>query len=177
MLRYGWSLIALVLLVVAMTMLTRAGAFGSSIPSATLMTTGVYTGSCSNEITSGVLDNGAVVLYGLGNLIDPSCQNPPLPLQPMPVSVKGSLANLAVASEQTTYSVAPTTVTLYVNGAATPLSCAVSEASTGCVDRQHKIPVNVNDTFSVWATCSTDGSSNCAQGLLVTVDRLQSANQ
>lgn len=175
--RYGLSFIALVLLVVATTLFTRARASGSSIPSQTLVTTGVYAGSCSGEITSGVIDYGSVVLYGLGNLIDPSCQNPPLPLQPMPVSAKGSLANLAVASEQTTYTVAPTTVTVYVNGTASPLSCAVSEASTGCVDRLHKIPVNVNDTFSVWATCSTNGSSNCAQGLQVTVDRLQFANQ
>lgn len=174
--RYGSAFIALVLLVLATTIFTRAGASGSQ-QSQTLTTTGVYAGSCSGEITSGVIDYGSVVLYGLGNLIDPSCQNPPLPLQPMPVSSKGSLANLAVASEQTTYSVAPTTVTLYVNGTASPLSCAVSEASPSCIDRLHKIPVNVNDTFSVWATCSTNGSSNCAQGLQVTVDRLQFANQ
>ncbi len=174
--RYGLSLVALALLVVAATAFTRAGASAGSSQSQTLATTGVYVGSCDDEITSGVLNNGAVVLYSLGNLIDPSCQNPPLPLLPMPVSAKGALANLAVASEQSSESV-PTTVTLYLNGMPSQLSCAVSYASPNCIDRLHKIPVNVNDTFSVWATCSTNGSANCALGLQVTVDRLQFVNQ
>jgi hypothetical protein len=135
------------------------------------LTTGVYSGFCNNEITTGVLQFGEVALYGLGSNIDPTCQNN-VPTQPLPIAIKGYLGNLAVAStENQPPNNVPSTVTLYVNGNATDLSCTVDSSTPTCVDHIHKVSVGPQDSFALFATCNP--TSNCAQSLQVTVDRLQ----
>jgi hypothetical protein len=150
----------------------RTSADGASTQVQTFTTTGVYFGYCGNEITTGVLANGSVTLYGFGNLSDPGCQYASFQQAPLPVSAKGLLGNLAVASEEDACCSVPSTVTLYVDGNATQLSCTVSYSNPNCSDSLHKIAGTPSDTFFVLATCVTTGD-NCAQGLQVTVDRMQ----
>jgi hypothetical protein len=94
----------------------------------------------------------------------------------MPVSAKGYLVNLAIASIQVSQSV-PSTVTLYVNGTPSQLSCTVSYSAPNCTDKVHKVPVDPSETFTVLATCAATNTENCAQGLQVAIDRLQLVTQ
>ncbi len=134
-----------------------------------LLTTGVYVGSCGGNI--GVSQSLPVPLFGLGNTEDPLCSSV-LEVDPLPVSFKGFLANLAVASQEPSSTV-PTTVTLYVNGTATQLSCAVSQSTPNCRDGVHRVSVQPTDTFAVLATCVPPAIGNCATALQATVDRKQ----
>lgn len=135
------------------------------------LTTGVYSGFCNNEISAGVLQYGQVALYGLGSNIDPTCQGN-VPVQPIPVAGKGFLGNLAVVSaEVAPPNTVPSTITLYVNGNATDLSCTVDYNTPNCTDTIHRVAITPQDTFAIFATCNP--TSNCAESLQVTVDRLQ----
>jgi hypothetical protein len=139
--------------ILSIAVLSRHGASASAPPSGSnLAPTGVYFGFCGNEITTGVLDFGQVVLYGLGNQSDPSCGNAPpsIPLQPLPISSSQVLSNLAVASTEVQNSqTVPSTITLYVDGTPTALTCTVSELAPNCHDNFHKIAVGPSSTFSV----------------------------
>lgn len=164
------------LFVVALVIgLTLAGRhFASARPQFTIMPTGVYSGFCAADITQSAKQYGQVPLYGLGSNVDPFCET--VQSQPVPVSNNqyvGSLVlgNLAVASEEPNGNSVPTTLTVYVNGKPTALSCTVSSSSPSCADRSNKVLVKAGQTFSVNATCNPGPTDNCAQGLQATVDR------
>jgi hypothetical protein len=132
------------------------------------VTTGVYTGSCGQNIS--VALSLPVPLFGLGNAEDPACDGVDTTLQ-LPVSFTGYLANLHVLSTEA-FGSAPTTVTLYLNGNATSLSCTVSVSAPNCTDTVHRVSVQPTDAFNVQANCGPT-TGNCSLSLEVTVDRQQ----
>ena len=144
----------------------NAQSAGSGMP---LVTTGVYFGSCGGNL--GVSIVLPMPLFGLGNSEDPLCFFITHTL-PLPIGFRGYLANLAVASEESSSTV-PTTITLYVNGNPTQLSCVVSESAPNCRDEVHRVAVQPSDTFAVFATCTPPPIGNCATGLQASVDRKQ----
>jgi hypothetical protein len=137
------------------------------------ISTGVYSGFCNNQITIGVAQNAIVPLYGLGSNIDPSCQYN-FPVQALPVATSGYLGNLAVVSERSeeVSETIPITITLYVDGNPTAVACTVGPSVLDCADTDDKVAVSPSDTFAVIGTCPTKGTTICARGLQVTLDRL-----
>jgi hypothetical protein len=78
----------------------------------------------------------------------------------IPMPGHAVLTHLHFAAASNTLTAAAATVSVYVNGAPTMISCAVASAETVCSDTANSIVVNEGDLVTIGMTVATSSSTN-----------------
>src|SRR5215471_10153219 len=86
---------------------------------------------------------------------DPGCASVTLPVQGVPMPSAGILQNLHVTGGGFAGPGEGSTVTIYVNGSATPLTCTV-DVSGKCADKTHRVSVSAADEVSATFVSATN---------------------
>lgn len=135
----------------------------AKVPTTTLATGAILAGYCAG---GGPPANSPTVVFMLGQVGNIECTfQPGTPTRGVPMPSAGTLLYLRVTDDVAEQG---SVITVYVNGQATALTCAVS--STGkCSDTSHKVSVKAGDEVAATYTSATGSLSNT--GMVMTVEK------
>lgn len=78
----------------------------------------------------------------------------------IPMPSHATLSHLHFASINNTLNSAVVTISVYVNGAPSMISCTVTAPGTMCSDTTHSVPVNEGDLVTIGMALTTASSAN-----------------